>query len=67
MADYVARYENYDQEVRSICTRLGLTIDAIPKMHHTPGGHWPEILRGEVLDRCISYHSLDFCQLGYSR
>jgi hypothetical protein len=66
MADYIARHEHYDGEVKSICARLGLNVDAVPMMHYTASEHWSDVLHGEVLERCIAYYRTDLDQLSYS-
>jgi hypothetical protein len=66
LADHVARYEAYDDEVRVICQRVGLQVDRVPRMHVTRPSHWSEVLSGPLLEQVCAYYRTDLEQLGYS-
>jgi hypothetical protein len=66
LADYVARHEHYDQEVKTIGCRLGLEIDSVPMMHYTSSVHWSDVLRGDILEHCIRYYRQDLDDLNYT-
>jgi len=66
LADHIARYEDYEREVRSICTRVGVPLDRVPHMHVTTPVHWSSILKGSLLERVKSYYREDLEALGYA-
>lgn len=65
-ADYVARQEDYESEVRLICDRVGVSLEQVPRMHVTTPMHWSGVLSGEALSRLTSYYHQDLVELGYS-
>ncbi len=66
LADYVARQEDYEREVRFICQRVGVDLSHVPHMHVTTPTHWSSVLSGSPLSRLMSYYQQDLSDLGYS-
>lgn len=65
LADRVARYENFQEEISAICKRVGLNIRQVPHIHKTSPTPWPNILQGATLTRVVDYYMQDFELLGY--
>jgi hypothetical protein len=66
LADHVARFENYTEELQNICHLVGINIGTIPKMHFTKPLIWSEVLHGRDLERCLEYYENDILSFGYS-
>jgi hypothetical protein len=66
-ADHIARYEDYEQEVRLICQRVGVHLAQVPRMHVTTPVHWSTILQGALLERVRLYYQEDLEALGYAK
>lgn len=64
MADYIARYENYEDEVRFLCGKVGKVFDEIPCRNKTVPRSIS--LGMPLVNKLISYYEKDFKFLGYS-
>lgn len=65
LADYVARYENFEEEISAICKQVGLNIRQVPHIHKTSPAQWPNTICGAALKRVVDYYMQDFTLLGY--
>ena len=48
-----------------ICSRVGLELDRVPRMHVTSPTHWSTVLTGSALERAHDYYRDDLRMLGY--
>ncbi len=66
-ADIVARFENYEAEVRRILALVGRDIGPLPHRRRTRDAPWHELLAEPGLrDMAAAFLAEDFRQLGYS-
>ena len=66
LADYVGRFERYDESLATIGERLGIVITKPPKIHYTTRVPWDQVIKGDSLKSCLEFYHEDFSKLGYS-
>ena len=64
-ADFIGRYENYENDIRIITENLKIYNPIIPLMNYTIKKPWQDYLSGALLRRCIDFYKSDFEQLKY--
>lgn len=66
-ADFVARFENYSEDLNEVLTRVGLACEHLPQLRKTNRGSWKCHLQGDALRRVVEFFAADFELLGYRR
>ncbi|WP_171121954.1 MULTISPECIES: sulfotransferase family 2 domain-containing protein [unclassified Ruegeria] len=66
-ADFVGRYENYEDDLNEILKAVGKQVVTFPRMRHTKGETFQELFKGNdaALSRMVEYYQGDFETLGY--
>lgn len=65
LAKFIGRYENFNKDFETIKKEMGI-INEVPHIHYTKKVNWKDILKGEVLDKCITFYKNDFEELNYT-
>lgn len=65
-ADFVGRYENYENDLRTVLSKLDLRISSFPNLRKTQGKGYEELFDNPYdRDRAIRFYERDFLELGY--
>lgn len=65
-ANYVARYEDYEVELRRLLELVGAEVPSgLPRLRATRHCGWRDVLSGAALQRALDFLLPDFEQLGY--
>lgn len=64
-ADFIGRYENYENDIKIITEKLKICNPIIPRMNYTFKKPWQDYLSGALLHRCIDFYKSDFEKLNY--
>lgn len=65
LADFVGRHENYENDLSTVLKKVGMDIEAIPKLRTSENGPWQDFLSGDALEKAITFYRDDFKKLGY--
>ena len=66
-ADFVGRYERYDDDLRHVLDQVGMPASSVPRLRKTRHEGWSKHLSGNTLRRAVEYYASDFDLLEYSR
>ena len=66
-ADFVGRYENYHEDLSSVLSRVGKSVQSFPELRKTDHGHYSDYLKGDTLHAIMDFYHEDFHRLGYAR
>lgn len=65
-ADFVGRYEEYENDLREILFKLGLEVSSFPSLRKTEGKGYRELFKDPYdWDRALRYYEADYRELGY--